>query len=362
MNAPDKTPLASTSPRAENRALLLLLATVSLALGWILWPFYGTILWGAIIALLFRPVNRWLLRRLGGARTAAALLTMLLVLVIVVLPFVLVMATLTRELAGLYQRLQSGELNPELFFRGLFAGLPDWATALLDRVGVDDFAALQRRLMTLLSQASQLITAQALNLGQNTFEFVVSLCITLYLAFFLTRDGDTLAHAMRTAIPLAPADRQELIEKFTTVIRATVKGNLVVAAVQGALGGLAFWLLGIRAALLWAVLMAFLSLLPAVGAGLVWLPVAVYLLVTGAVWKGIVLMAYGVFVIGLVDNLLRPALVGKDTRMPDYVVLITTLGGMAVFGINGFVLGPVIGAMFIAVWHLHVSARRPEAP
>ena len=137
--------------------------------------------------------------------------------------------------------------------------------------------------------------------------------------------------------------------------------NLVVAAVQGALGGLAFWLLDIRGALLWAVLMAFLSLLPAVGAGLVWLPVATYLLITGALWQGIALIAYGVLVIGLVDNALRPALVGKDTRMPDYVVMITTLGGMAVFGVNGFVLGPVIAAMFMAVWHIHVgqhTARR----
>jgi len=137
------------------------------------------------------------------------------------------------------------------------------------------------------------------------------------------------------------------------VIRATVKGNLLVAAIQGALGGLAFWFLGVGGALLWAVLMAFLSLLPAIGAALVWLLVAFYLFVTGAVWQSLVLVAWGVLVIGLIDNLLRPFLVGKDTHMPDYVVMITTLGGMAVFGINGFVLGPVIAAMFFAVWHLH---------
>jgi predicted PurR-regulated permease PerM len=162
---------------------------------------------------------------------------------------------------------------------------------------------------------------------------------------------------LRRAIPLAPAHKRELLNKFSAVIRATVKGNLVVAAIQGALGGMAFWFLGVSGALLWAVLMAFLSLLPSIGAALVWLPVAVYFLLTGALWQGIALVAYGLLVIGLVDNLLRPILVGKDTRIPDYVVMITTVGGMSVFGISGFVLGPTIAAMFIAVWHIYVTTR-----
>jgi predicted PurR-regulated permease PerM len=130
-----------------------------------------------------------------------------------------------------------------------------------------------------------------------------------------------------------------------------------VAIVQGALGGLMFWFLGIQAPVLWGVVMAFLSLVPALGTGLVWAPVAVYFLVTGAVWQGIVLIAYGVLVIGLVDNVLRPVLVGKDTKMPDYVVLITTLGGMAVFGLNGFVIGPLIAAMFIASWDIAAASK-----
>jgi predicted PurR-regulated permease PerM len=136
-----------------------------------------------------------------------------------------------------------------------------------------------------------------------------------------------------------------------------VKGNVVVAIAQGTLGGLAFWFLGVNGALLWAVIMAFLSLLPAIGGGLVWMPVALYFLVTGEVWQGLGLIAYGVLVIGMVDNVLRQILVGKDTKMPDYVVLISTLGGMAVFGLNGFVIGPVIAAMFMAVWDICITAR-----
>jgi predicted PurR-regulated permease PerM len=349
-------PAASEPTALEKRTLLLLLVAVSAALAWILLPFYGTILWGAIIALLFEPLYRRLLPRLSRRRTPAALLTLLVVLVMVVLPLALVAAALAREATGVYEQLQSGELNATRYFRGIFEALPDWVTAWLDRFGLFDFETLQRRLTDALARGSQAIAAQALGIGQITVELVIDLFITLYLAFFLIRDGDALARTLRHAVPLAPAHRRKLVDKFTVVIRATVKGNLLVAALQGLLGGLAFWLLDVSGALLWAVVMAFLSLLPAVGAALVWLPVALYFLLTGAVWQGVALVAWGVLVIGLVDNLLRPILVGKDTRLPDYVVLMTTLGGMVVFGINGFVLGPAIAAMFVAVWQLYGSA------
>jgi predicted PurR-regulated permease PerM len=137
---------------------------------------------------------------------------------------------------------------------------------------------------------------------------------------------------------------------------------MIVAIVQGTLGGVIFWFLGIHAALLWGVLMAFLSLLPAIGSALVWFPVAIYLLITGAVWQGLVLIAYGALVIGLIDNFLRPILVGNDTRMPDYVVLISTLGGIALFGINGFVLGPLIAVMFITFWNIFSVSRQRKHP
>ncbi len=352
MNSHDK----NAPMHLENRLLLLLVA-VSLALAWILLPFYGTIMWGAIIALLFAPVYRWLLPRLNQRRTPAALLTLLLVLVIVILPFALVTGALAREAALVFQRLQSGDLKPALYLQGLFDALPQWITALLNRFGLIDFDSVQQRLADALAQGSKFVATHALSIGQNTFEFIASLFITLYLAFFLIRDSDGLARTVRRALPLAPEHKDALIEKFTTVIRATVKGSLLVAAIQGALGGLAFWFLGVGGAVLWAVLMAFLSLVPAVGAALVWLPVALYFLMKGALWQGIALIAYGVLVIGLVDNLLRPMLVGKDTRMPDYVVMITTLGGMAVFGINGFVLGPMIAAMFIAVWGIYTTTQ-----
>jgi predicted PurR-regulated permease PerM len=139
-----------------------------------------------------------------------------------------------------------------------------------------------------------------------------------------------------------------------------VKGNLVVAILQGALGGLIFWILGVHAPVMWAVLMSVLSLLPAVGCAMVWLPVALYFFATGAIVSGVVLILYGLFVIGLVDNALRPILVGKDTKMPDFLVLLSTLGGLAVFGPNGFVVGPLIAALFIAAWDLSAASRNPD--
>jgi len=337
--------------------LWVLLCAVTLALGWILWPFYGTILWSTIIAMVFAPVHLRILAWTRGRQNVAAVGTLLIIVFVVMLPLALVTAALVGEAAQVYQQLRSGEVSPERFFTGVFGALPEWLVSLLRRFGLGDFPTIQRKLLAQFSQAGQAIASQALSIGQNTFDFLVHLSIASYLSFFLIRDGEAMARTARHALPLDAGTKRALFAKFTTVIRATVKGNLLVAAIQGVLGGLAFWFLDVSGALLWAVLMALLSLLPAIGAALVWVPVAVYFFVTGSVWEGLVLVAWGVLVIGLIDNLLRPILVGKDTRMPDYVVMITTLGGMAVFGIHGFVLGPVIAAMFFAVWHLRTATQ-----
>jgi len=344
-------------PGLEDKTFLLLVIAVSLAFAWILWAFYGAVFWGTILAILFAPLYRRLLRFMGQRRTIAALATVMIILLIVILPVTLIGALLVQEGLSLYEKFQSGELNLGRYFQQVFGVLPAWVSDLLDRFGLTNLSSMQERLSTGLVQGSQFVATKALNIGQNTFDFIVDLFIVLYLLFFLLRDGDDLVRRIRTAIPLHADQQRELLNRFTTVIRATVKGNVVVAVVQGALGGLIFWFLGVHAAVLWAVLMAFLSLLPAVGSALIWLPVAIYFLVTGATWQGIFLIAFGVLVIGLVDNVLRPVLVGKDTKMPDYVVLISTLGGMAIFGLNGFVIGPVIAAMFMAVWDIVTSSR-----
>jgi predicted PurR-regulated permease PerM len=336
----------------QSKTFLLLLTLVTIGFGAILWQFHGAVFWGVILAILFSPLHRKLLRRMPQRSNLAALCTLVLCLFIVILPMTAISISLVQEATAIYDRVKSGQLNFGLYIQQVFSALPPWAITLLDRLDLTSLSGVQEKLSSVAVQASQFIAGQALNIGQNTLSFVVSFGIMLYLLFFLLRDGAGLARRINKAIPLDNDHKRKLVEKFTTVIRATVKGNIVVAASQGALGGLIFWILGIQGPVLWGVLMAFLSLLPAVGAGLIWLPVAIYFLATGAVWQGVVLISYGVLVIGLVDNVLRPILVGKDTKMPDYVVLISTLGGMALFGLTGFVIGPVIAALFIACWDL----------
>jgi predicted PurR-regulated permease PerM len=341
----------------EEKSFLILLAAISITFAWLLWPFSGTILWGTVLAIIFAPLHRRLLRWMPRHRNSAALATLAIVVLMVVLPLILVGGLVTRETVALYGRIESGELDLGRLIRRAPDVLPNWAAGLLDRFGLTDLQSVQARFAAALSRAAQFIAGQALAIGQNTLDLVVSFFITIYLLFFLLRDGDIVFGRVRDAIPLHPEQRRALFLRFATVIRATVKGNILVAAVQGALGGIMFWFLGIQAALLWAVVMALLSLLPAVGAALVWVPVTLYLLATGAVWQGVVLLVYGVMVISLADNLLRPLLVGKETRMPDWLVLLSTLGGITLLGINGLVIGPVVAAMFIAAWDLFTASR-----
>lgn len=348
-------PNAPDVPALERKFFLLLLAVVTLGFAWILLPFFGAVFWSAVLAIVFAPLCNALLVRLRHRRTLAALATLAIILLIVILPLALISVALVEEAAQVYVRLRSGDINFGRYFEQIIGALPPWLVGWLDGIGLNNLAALQQKVTTALTQGGQAIAQRAVDVGQNAFDLLVSFAVAMYLLFFLLRDGSALASSVSDSLPLDAVHKRDLFAKFTTVIRATVKGNVAVAVAQGALGGLAFWVLGIHAPLLWGVLMAFLSLLPAVGAAIVWLPVALYLLATAQVWQGVGLIVFGVVVIGLVDNLLRPLLVGKDTKLPDYVVLISTLGGMAVLGLNGFVIGPVIAAMFISVWQLFAS-------
>jgi predicted PurR-regulated permease PerM len=338
--------------KLEDRTFVWLLVAVSIAFAWIVWPFFAAVLWATVFAVVFIPLQRWLLRRLGRRPNAAAFLSLSIIVVIVVLPLLGVGAALIDQAGDVYRRIESGELNVRAYVQQAWDAAPGWARNTLERFGLYDLPAVQARLTAFLTQASKLIASQAVNVGQNILEFVVGLFVMLYLLYFLLRDGERLTKSIRRSIPLAAEREEALFDKFTVVVRATVKGNLVIALIQGALGGFIFWVLGIQAALFWGVVMALFSLLPAVGTALVWIPAAIYFFVIGMLWKGVVLIAFGVFVIGLVDNVARPILVGRDTKMPDYVVLISTLGGIALLGMNGFVVGPIIAALFIAAWDL----------
>jgi predicted PurR-regulated permease PerM len=333
-------------------SFLLLLAIVTLAFFWILLPYSGAVFWGVVFAIVFAPLHYRLLNMTGNRPTAAALTGLLLIILAVILPITLITIELVNQGAAVYEMINSGQIDFGAMFRQVVHALPAWALSLLERFELTNIAALQAKLTAGAAQISQSAAKYAISFGSKTMDFLVSLTVMLYLLFFLFRDGTSLGARIKRAVPLSERYKKPLFENFITVIRATVKGNVLVALAQGALGGLAFWFLDVPGPLLWAVVMAFLSLLPAVGAAIVWGPVAIYFLVTGSIWQGVALTVYGIAVIGLVDNLLRPLLVGKDTKMPDYLVLLSTIGGMALFGLNGFVIGPVIAALFLSCWEL----------
>lgn len=348
--------------RIEDAGFLVLVVLVTLAFAWLVAPFFGAILWGVVAAILFAPVHRRLTRKLNGRQSLSATLTLLLILALVIAPAFLLGISLIQEAAALYAQLQSGQIDFTEIFDNIRGALPRMVRGWLDSTGLTDFDAARRMLGGSITSGLESIASRALLFGQGALSFLAALGVMLYLTFFLLRDGRELGQQIKSGVPLRPELRDRLVENFVVVVRATMKGTVVVAIVQGVIGGVTFWILGVEAPLLWGLMMGFFSLVPAVGTAIIWVPVAIYLLVTGSVWEGAVLTFCGVFVIGMVDNLLRPILVGKETRMPDFVVLIATLAGIELFGLNGFIVGPMIAALFIAVWALVSETRNQQAP
>ncbi|HEU0163089.1 MAG TPA: AI-2E family transporter [Rhizomicrobium sp.] len=347
--------------KLEDHAFVLLVVLATVAFALVLRPFFGTVLWGLVVTILFHPLFLRLNASFGGRRSLAAAVTVLLVILIVIVPLLLVSVALGQQASDLYGRVSSGEMDFGLYLQRILDAMPGWARQALDWFGLSDMDTVREKLRGLATQAGQAVAGSAIGIGLGAFDFALGLGVMLYLLFFLLRDGEALLKKVKATVPLRAEQKSILLKRISQVVRATVKGGVIVAMVQGALGGFALWVLGIPAALLWAVVMAFLSLLPAIGAALVWGPVALYLLATGAVGQGVFLILFGVVVIGLVDNLLRPFLVGKSTRLPDYVVLVSTLGGIEVFGLNGFVVGPLLAVIFLVSWDIFRRSGTDEA-
>lgn len=340
--------------------LLGLVVAISLAFGWLVVPFWGAVLWAVIVAVLFDPFYQRLMRSMPGHPDRCAAMTLLVVVAVVVLPALALGAALIEQGGVLYARIESGQIDPLRFLAGLQMRMPPWLQGQLGVAGLASLDDLRGWLSREMGDLLRNVGPQLLQLGQSTLGLFLQLGVMLYLAYFLLRDGRALGEKIARAVPLERAMTDLLIAKFLQAIRATIKGSLIVAVLQGTIGGLSFWVLGLPGALLWGVAMGVFSLFPSVGTGFVWVPVSVYLLATGSVWQGAALGALGFFVISSVDNLVRPILVGRDTRVPDYVVLITTLGGFELMGFNGFVMGPVIAALFIAIWQV-VGESRDQA-
>lgn len=340
----------------------LFTAAVTLAFLWIISPYAGAILWSIVFAILFIGMKDRLTIRLGGRGSIASILTLLLIVAVVILPFFLLAGLVVDEATTQYLRISAHGVNLAAFADSLLAVVPGWAQPLLDRAGLGSQAEALATLSRTLSGALSWLASTAFGFGQSAFGLVVAFGIALYLTYFLLRDGRLLTQRIGTAVPIDRALFDRLVREFASVVRAMIKGSLAVAVAQGVIGGVVFAMLGIQGAPLWGTLMGAMSLIPAVGTGIVWVPVALYLFATGAIVNGLILVFCGLFVIGIVDNILRPILVGRETRLPDYLVLISTLGGIAVAGFNGLILGPIIAAMFLVVWNSNHDAAPLEMP
>jgi len=338
------------SRRLQNAFFLSLLVLTTLAFFGLIQAFLLPVFWAAVLATIFHPLHRWCTQQLGGYGSLGSVATIGVILLLVILPLMSTGFAVAAEVSGLYERVAAGEVDPQFVVEWLDRNVP-LATDFLSGLGLN-IDQLRAHLSGAAVTASRFLASKAVAFGQDALRISGLTFVMLYLLFFFLRDGQALLNTMVRAVPLGDTREQRLLRRFATVARATLKGTLVIGIVQGGIGGVLFWALGIEAAILWGVVMGLLSLLPAVGAAVVWIPAAALLLIGGEWIKGLVLLLGGTLLIGLADNVLRPLLVGSDTGMPDYLILVSTLGGLTLFGLSGVVIGPVLAALFVAVWEM----------
>ncbi|NNC59435.1 MAG: AI-2E family transporter [Erythrobacter sp.] len=351
---PPATPIGSD---VERLGFLLFLALVSAALAWIASPFIVPVLWAALAAIMFQPLYRWIHDRNPRSPSSSALAALLIITVVILIPALWIGSIVIRQAARVFVAFRDGDIDVATWFAQVFNALPEGLRNSLRSEGLGDYSLVQARLQELATQSAGLIAQHAVAIGGSALTWFLAFGVGLYVTFFLLRDGRRTGAAIVRALPIERRIADKLATQFLAVVRATVKGSGVVALVQGALGAITFWIVGMPSVALFGVLMGVFSLLPAVGPAIVWAPAAVWLLATGAIWQGVVVIISGVAVIGVADNALRPILVGRDTGIPDWIVLVTTLGGIAVVGLSGIVLGPLIAGLFIAGWSILAEQR-----
>jgi predicted PurR-regulated permease PerM len=345
----------------QHASFLLILAVVSLMMAVIVWPFATALLWAALAAIMFQPLYRWMLRKLRGRRNTAAIATLFVIFFAVLLPALWLGTLVVQEALVLVARLQSQPIDLAATFDKVYAMLPEFAQEAIDRLGWGDLSSAQARLQELLAQSAGAIASRAVSIGSGALGFLLSFAVGLYVMFFLLRDGERIGRTLLNTMPVERAIAERLAERFLGIVRATIKGSGVVGVVQGVLAGICYAIVGLESALLFGVLTTIFALVPVVGAGAVYIPVGLWLLLTGALWQGVFVLVVGVVVISTVDNLLRPILVGRDTGIPDWIILVTTLGGISLLGFSGIVLGPLVAGLFLASWSILQEHREEDA-
>lgn len=342
-----------------GRIFVLVLAVVmTAAFLYLISSFVMTVLLAAIFAGITRPVYRRIRRVVGGREVLASALTIVLILVAVIGPLTGFLGLVAAEAIDVVSSV--GAKVPEI--RAKLTELEaQWH-------GLPIYTRVQPYLDTAVEKAGEIVAgagtfllrrAQDATLG--TISFIFSAFVLLYCMFYFYIDGPALLTAIRKNIPLSGSDQDQILGKFISVTRATLKGVLFIATIQGAINGFGFWIVGIKGWIFWTVVMIVLSIVPMIGAAIVWIPALGYLLLTGQWVQAVVLFVICGLISGSVDNVLRPRLVGKDTQMHDLLIFFSTMGGLEVFGVSGFIVGPILAAVFLTVWDIFGAAFGPPS-
>ncbi len=335
----------------ERRFVVVLVLGITLLFLWMIQSFIAPLFLAAIFSGLMTPLYRRVAKLLGGRETVAALLTLFFAVTIIVVPLSIFLGILVNEARQVTETVVPLVQHELAEPRDLDSVIPQWFP-LRERI-LESRVQIADKIGESAGKAGGYLVKTLSAATQGTANFLLDLFIMLYAMFFFLLQGRAIVDAFLGSIPMARADQELLLERGVSVTRAMIKGTMVIGALQGGLAGIAFWAVGIEGPVFWATVMAVTSLIPGIGVALVWVPAAIYLFVVGKTVAGVGLTLWCALVVGSVDNLLRPRLVGHDTKMPDLLILLSTLGGLGFFGPIGFIVGPIVAALFMTVLGLY---------
>jgi predicted PurR-regulated permease PerM len=319
-------------------------------------PFINVLLWATVLAVLFQPVHRRLLSRIGSS-TATAALSTILVIITILAPTTFITIAVVGELGRIAGNIEAGEIHRAIDQSAIAQRILGWLSPYVDVQQLQSPDALLQRLQAF----SGTLANRTVGVVGGVLTTLVQTVLVIFTLFYLFRDGDSMREAVYDVLPLERSQAGDVFVRTRDVITASVFGVIIIAVIQGVLGGVVFWALGLPSPLLWGVVMFFLSMIPMAGAFLVWAPAALFLALSGAWGRAAFLVAWGVLVVGSIDNFLSPRLVGKRTCMHELLIFFSVLGGVQVFGVLGLVLGPVMVAVTLALLDVVRQANRPPA-
>ena len=340
----------------QNVIFFVLLGIITIFFGYLLKVFFFAIFWAVLIAGIFSPLNKLLIKKLKYINLSAGI-TLATVFVCLVLPLSFLLSLLINEFMELYNAVDSDKSRWMDNITAIINYLNNYP--IFARLDIDH-EFLVTKSAEMLKTFSQFIFQNLSEITQNTIILIIQFMVMFYSLFFFLRDGEKFINTITHYIPVNKYHMDTFIHLFLTTAKSTLKITFVIGGLQGLLGGLLFYITGIDNALIWGVLMFGLAVIPVVGCSLIWAPAGIIMLFQGYIWQGMTVLLFGSLVISTVDNLLRPVLVGHDIQMHTLLIFLSMLGGIAVFGISGFVLGPVIASLFLASWRLFLELYKKE--